>query len=288
MPLPNDLSLRTANLDDLPAIVGLRLQVGWAAHDWALRLAIEPANARCVLVESAEGRLVAVGSGVAYGSLGFVGNMIVAEDHRRRGIGGVVLDAVVEFLREAGCTRLELFATEQGRPLYASHGFAHIEPGSLARLPRGLPLPPPGDELVVADADETALDRLVAYDTSRFGGERRPLLQAILADPHRPTIVATRGEAVVGYGWLRPDGDRIGPWIADEPEVAAAILDEAFRRLPDRPELTANIPLSNRPGVAWLRSLGVEPDPWDGRMARGAPIPRREESIYGNTVGALG
>jgi len=40
--------------------------------------------------------------------------------------------------------------------------------------------------------------------------------------------------------------------------------------------------------VDWLRGLGVEPDPWDGRMARGAPIPRREESIYGSTAGALG
>jgi len=287
MPLADDLSMRTATLDDLAAIADLRLQVGMAPHDWALRLAIEPPNARCVVVEDAAGRLVAVGSGVAYTPLGFVGNMMVAEDRRRQGIGSAVLDAVIEFLREQRCSRLELFATQQGRPLYARHGFTPIEPGSRARLPRDLPLAS-GDDIVVTGGDERALDLLVDFDTPRFGGQRTPLLAAMLADPERPTLVARRAETVVGYGWLRVDEDRIGPWVADGPEVAAAILAEAFRRVPDHPELTANIPISNRPAVAWLRALGVEPDPWDGRMARGAPIPRQEESIFGSTAGALG
>lgn len=287
MTLPDDLSFRTATLDDLAAISDLRLQVGMAPHDWALRLAIAPPNARCLVVEDQAGRLVAVGSGVAYTPLGFVGNMMVAEDRRRQGIGSAVLDAVVAFLQERGCTRLELFATQQGRPLYARHGFTPTEPGSRAHLRHDLPLAP-GDDIMVTDGDERALRSLVEYDTPRFGGRRTPLLAAMLADDERPTLVARRGETVVGYGWLRVDEDRIGPWVADEPEIAAAILAEAFRRVPDHPELTANIPISNRRALEWLRSLGVEPDPWDGRMARGMPIPRREESIFGSAAGALG
>ncbi|MGZ8475424.1 MAG: GNAT family N-acetyltransferase [Candidatus Limnocylindria bacterium] len=287
MPLPDDLSMRTAALDDLRAIAALRLEVGMAPHNWALRLAIEPPNARCFVVEDRGGRLIAVGSGVAYDPLGFVGNMMVAEGRRREGIGSEVLGAVVDFLRGRRCTRLELFATSQGRPLYARHGFTPIEPGSRATLPQDLPLAR-ADDIVVADADVDALGSLVTYDEPRFGGDRTPLLTAMLADPERPTLVARRAETVVGYGWLRVDEDRLGPWVADGTAEAAAILSEAFRRVPDHLELTANIPISNRPGVAWLRGLGVEPDPWDGRMALGAPIPRREESIFGNTAGALG
>ena len=287
MPLPDYLSMRRATLGDPDAIAELRLEVGMAPHDWALRLAIEPPNARCLVVEDRGGRLIAVGSGVAYEPLGFVGNMMVAEGRRREGIGSEVLETVVGFLRERQCTRLELFATSQGRPLYAHHGFTPIEPGSRATLPQDLPLAP-ADDVVVTDADEHALGSLVDYDTPRFGGDRTPLLTAMLADPERPTLVARRADTVVGYGWLRVDEDRLGPWVADGPEVAAAILAEALRRVPDHRELTANIPISNREAVAWLRGLGVEPDPWDGRMALGAPIARREEAIFGSTAGALG
>lgn len=288
MSLPDGLALRVAGPDDLPAIVELRLAAGWGVQEWALRLAIEPANARCFVVADAAGDILAVGSGVSYAPLGVVGNMIVAEGHRRRGIGGAVLEAVLGYLEGAGCTRLELYATEVGRPLYSRHGFGFIQPGSHARLPRGLALEEAGDGLVVDAADAAILHALTDYDAPRFGGPRRPLLEVMLRDPDRPVLVARRGHRIVGFAWLRSDGDRIGPWVADDPAVAAAILAEAFRRLPRHEALTTNIPMSNQPGVAWLRGLGVEPDPWDGRMARGPEIARRDETIYSNALGALG
>jgi GNAT superfamily N-acetyltransferase len=286
MPLPDELSIRAAGLHDVPEILELRRGVGWGAHEWALRLAIEPDSARCFVVEDASGRLVGVGSGVGYPPLGFVGNMIVAEDHRRRGVGGAVLESVVRFLEQMGCTRIELFATEDGRPLYARYGFELIEPGSRARLTRAMASAT--SDVAVGDAGADVLDELVAYDAARFGGERRDLLDLMLTDEARPALLATRRDAIVGFAWLRAEDERIGPWISDDPEAAAAILAEAFRRLPEGAELTTNLPMSNSAGLAWLRAHGVEPDPWDGRMARGAPIPRREESIYGNAVGALG
>jgi GNAT superfamily N-acetyltransferase len=288
MPLPDDLSMRPATLGDLPAIAELRLAVGMTPHEWALRLAIAPPSARSLVVEDRVGRLVGAGSGVAYRPIGIVGNMMVAENRRREGIGSAVLDAVATFLHEQGCTRLELNATQQGRPLYARHGFSPIEPGSRAHLAQDLRLPPPRRDVVVSDGNDRVLDSILDFDTPRFGGNRSALLSAMLADRHRPTLVASRGGSVVGFAWLRVDEDRIGPWVADDPHVAAALLAEAFRRMPDHRELTANIPTSNREAVEWLRGLGVEPDPWDGRMGRGAPIPRRDECIYGSTSGALG
>lgn len=287
MPLPDGLSARTASLHDIPAILELRRAVGWAAHEWALRLAITPDTARCIVVEDDSGRLVAVGSGVAYAPIGFVGNMIVAEDHRRHGLGGFVLESVVAYLEEQGCTRLELFATEDGRPLYARHGFEHIAPGSRVRLTHDL-VTAADATVEILDGGPAMLDELASYDAERFGGPRRDLLELMLGDDSHSTLVARRGPALAGFGWLRPDDDRIGPWVADDPGAAAAILREAFRRLPAGRELTANLPMSNDVALRWVRRHGIEPDPWDGRMGRGAAIPRREDAIYGNTVGALG
>lgn len=288
MTLPEGYRLRTATADDIPAIMQMRAAVGWAAHDWALRLAIEPANARCFIVEASDGDAAGVGSGVAYPPLGIVGNMIVMEGHRRRGIGAAVLSAVVERLREQGCSRLELYATREGRPLYERHGFQPIGSGSRATIPRGAVSEAPSNGVDVEEGAPSALDELEAYDRPRFGGSRRALLAVALADAERPTLLARRGGAVAGYAWVRPADGRIGPWVADDPTVAAALVARAFQRTADADELTTNVPMSNEPGVAWLRALGVRPDPWDGRMALGDPIPQRLDTIYGNSVGALG
>src|SRR5918992_2495763 len=124
MSLPDDLAMRIADERDLPVIAALRESVGWSTHDWALRAVLRPSDeVRCFTVTDRGGRVVGVGSGVSYGALGFVGNMIVAEEHRRRGIGSAILTAILEFLHGRGCTRIELFATSEGRPLYARHGF---------------------------------------------------------------------------------------------------------------------------------------------------------------------
>jgi GNAT superfamily N-acetyltransferase len=287
MAVPNGYTLRIATARDVPRIEAMRTAVGWTAHAWALRLAIEPGNARCVIVDDGAGQAVAVGSGVAYPPIGIVGNMIVMEGHRRRGLGSAVLDAVVTFLRGAGCTRLELYATEEGRPLYERHGFTYIEPASRATVTRDA-APRHPDAVTVRREDRAALAEIRAFDRPRFGGDRTPLLSHILADAERPALVARSGRDVVGYGWLREADGRIGPWVADDSLAASAILAEAFRQAPAARELTTNMPMSNGPGVRWLRGLGADPDPWDGRMALGAAVPRRGDTIFGNTVGALG
>jgi Acetyltransferase (GNAT) domain len=106
-------------------------------------------------------------------------------------------------------------------------------------------------------------------------------------DPSRPLFVAVRHGAVAGYAWLRPEEGRLGPFVADDPDVAASLAAAAAEVDLEEP-LTANVPTSNRTATAWLASLGVELDPWDGRMALGPRVARRESTIYGSVVGALG
>jgi hypothetical protein len=141
----------------------------------------------------------------------------------------------------------------------------------------------------VSEAAPDDLDALAAYDGPRFGGDRRPLLAMMLADADRPLLVARRRDGTVaGFAWLRAEADRLGPFVADDPGIAGGILLAAFARAPSAAQLTLNLPTANRAGTAWLRGLGVELEPWDGRMGRGPEIARRDDTIYGNAVGALG
>jgi GNAT superfamily N-acetyltransferase len=287
MPLPDGFHLRVADADDLPRLATLRETAGWAVHEWALRAVLAPPHARCMVATDGADRLVGVGSGISYGSLGIVGNMIVDPAHRRRGIGAAILEAVLAFLAERGCTRLELSATEAGRPLYARFGFTLTDPGVSALVPRGA-----AEENVaeaeLADAGLASLDELAGYDAPRFGGDRRPLIAAMLADPERQVILARDAGAIVGWAWVRPDAERVGPLLADTPDVATALISEALRRLPGTRAVRLNFPSANRAGAERLRRLGADLEPWDGRMARGAQVPRREDTIYANAVGALG
>lgn len=287
MSLPADLSLREATLDDLPAIGALRQAVGWSVHKWALLAVIGQGHARCVVVTDRETALVAVGSGIAYGPIGFVGNMVVAGSHRRRGIGSEVLAAIISFLEATGCTRLELNATSEGRPLYERHGFATIGTSATATIGRQAALVP--DPTVrVRLAGRGDVEAVVAYDRPRFGGDRRPLLELLSQDPVAQLLVAETGGQIVGYGCLRSDPPRIGPFLAETPDVAATLLANAFARAEGVQALRINLPPNNRAGAEWLRGLGIEIEPWDGRMARGPQVPRRDETVYGMAVGALG
>lgn len=286
MVLPDDLSLRDADEADLPALGRLRASVGWGVHDWALR-AVLRRPARCLVAVDGAGAVVASGSGIAYGRLGFIGNMVVARARRRQGIGSAILEAITEFLSGAGCDRLELYATSDGRPLYASHGFEIVGTSAMASVPAAASVE--ADPTIRVDsAGPEALEALVAYDRPRFGGDRRTLLAMMLTDPDRPLLVARRAGLVAGHAWLRPEAARIGPFLADTPAVAASLLSVAAGRMPDAEHFSLNLPLENRAGVEWLRDLGVALDPWDGRMGRGPQVPRRDDTIYGNAVGALG
>jgi ribosomal protein S18 acetylase RimI-like enzyme len=276
-----------ATLDDLHAIASLPESVGWGVAPWALRAVIGQSNALCLVTVDGGGTMAGVGSGIVYGPLGFIGNMIVAEAHRRRGVGSAILEAVTRFLETACCTRLELNATSEGRRLYERHGFTSRGRSATARISRDADLAP---DLAVAvrRAESADLDAIVAYDRPRFGGDRRVLLELLVNAPEVTTLLARTGDEIGGYACVRSDESRIGPMLAETPAIAAALLRQAFDLMPHALDARLNLPPNNRPGAAWLEGLGVDVEPWDGRMGRGPELPRRDETVYGMAIGALG
>jgi GNAT superfamily N-acetyltransferase len=280
--------MRRATPADIPAIRELRLSVGWQAHDWALHDAMEPPHAAFFAMEEG-GRLVAIGSGIAYRPLGIVGNMVVAADRRRRGLGSRILGEVLAFLETRGAQRVELYATPDGRRLYERFGFTRLAVGSMIELGRERALAAAVDpEIEVRLARPTDLLAIAAYDRPRYGGDRMPILQSALRDPARPVLLALRAGELGGYAVLRPAGTRLGPWVADDTRSAGALLSAVAADLPPDAVIATMIPGENVAGRSWLADLGATSRPMGGRMARAADLARRLETIYGNVMGALG
>jgi GNAT superfamily N-acetyltransferase len=66
-------------------------------------------------------------------SVGHISSMCTDPQWRRRGYGAAVLDAIVVWLRERGCSRVELAASDDGLPLYQANGFVEAPNPSLRR-----------------------------------------------------------------------------------------------------------------------------------------------------------
>ena len=54
---------------------------------------------------------------------GYVSSVYTAPEYRRRGVARTLMDNLLAHARELGVTRLILWASELGRPLYLDLGF---------------------------------------------------------------------------------------------------------------------------------------------------------------------
>jgi GNAT superfamily N-acetyltransferase len=288
MPMPAGLTLREATLGDLPAILSLRESVGWTPHEWAMRAVIGQGDTIFVVAEDDGGGIAAMGSGIVYPpSIGFIGNMVVAPALRRRGVGSEILDAVAGWLSRAGCDRLELNATDEGRPLYERHGFASRGTSAAVGISRrALRRLGPASEARPIWLED--LERLAAYDRPRFGGDRSRLLELLTTDGIARGLLVERDGEMAGYAFLQAEDHRLGPMVADTPEMAVGLVAAMFEAEPELADVRLNLPPGNAGGAEWLKRVRVAMADWDGRMCRGPEIPRRDETIYQMTVGPLG
>jgi hypothetical protein len=241
-----------------------------------------------VVAETADGEIAAMGSGIVYApALGFIGNMVVADGHRRKGIGSEILSRIATWLEGAGCHRFELNATDEGRPLYERHGFASrgtsLAVGISRRAAGRL-----GPTRAARSLDPADLGRVAAFDRARFGGDRSRLLALLAMDGIARGFVTESEGAIEGFAFVQAEGQRIGPMVADTPEVAAGLVAAAFEAFPDLADVRLNLPPDNAAGAEWLRGVRVAAMDWGGRMARGPNVPRQDDAIYQMTVGPLG
>ena len=57
------------------------------------------------------------------GRLGYILNMYTRPEYRNKGIGTEIIRKLINFAKETGLSRLELFASPYGEHLYRKHGF---------------------------------------------------------------------------------------------------------------------------------------------------------------------
>ena len=82
------------------------------------------------------GRTVGTGRVIIHDGIARIGRMAVDQPHRRRGVGGLILQFLEAEAKAQGATEYALHAQEYVKAFYATHGYAeHGEPFLEAGIP---------------------------------------------------------------------------------------------------------------------------------------------------------
>ena len=266
---------------DIGVFLELAAAEGWVADPWEFAFLLDVFPKGCLCMRDGTGRGVAFVTALRHERSGWIGNLIVAEGFRGKGLGEALFRKALEALRTAGVRTFWLTASEMGRSLYERYGFSSIDSiirwvgtgrqrhPSCGRNIATLTVPPPS--VIVSD--------------SRSWGDRRELLLA---------AVMNRGRALSeesGFVVVQPCSEalQLGPFSARDSATAEVLLEAALRMVPLGRKVFLDAPLSNRSALRMYNRKGMRIAGRNALMYAGDKPDYRPEMLYGlATMGSCG
>jgi ribosomal protein S18 acetylase RimI-like enzyme len=236
-----------------------------------------------------DGEIVGFGAAMDYGPFAYIGKMGVNPKFQRRGVGGSILTAILEWLEERSCPTALLDASPYGGPLYEKFGFLETDLTAVMRQ-RNVARDRSAKEqhnLYRLETGVLELSKLLSFDMPRFGADRSELLHSYFQDdPSRFLVSHDQSGQVDGFLVSQPR--IIGPWVASNPKVAEELLNRALE-LAFTENPTVFVSVSNQAALGLLSQGGFEQERTQRHMYRGKPVQRnRRNSIYGQANFSFG
>lgn len=236
------------------------------------------------------GKPVGVGGVVNYGAFAYIGLIAVSPTVQRRGVGGMLMEHLLSWLEERDCFSARLVATQSGEGLYRKIGFIEDDGTVSYRLEQPVERRPKGgrggEERVFVLHNED-LDELVAFDTPIFGANRRVVLAAYLADlPERCFAIRASSGRMTGY--IVAQHDALGPWIAQTPATAEALLVHSLK-LPFEEAPGVRVYIGHTAAINLLKKYGFSERRVFKHMFYGNREPiQQKEKLYALATAAIG
>jgi predicted N-acetyltransferase YhbS len=279
---PSSVPISVADRARAPDILSLVESAGWA---YAL------ADIERLIGVDPEGMLVATaGRGRAdevlgcvyasrWGSLGFIGLLLVRADMRGRGLGGRLAREGVRALRARGCACVGLDAVPEATTLYSRLGFVPEWESMRLAVDTSVEERPPASVRARAAVDDDMAAVLV-LDHHGWGADRSRLLQLLHGSGAASVAVAPEEGPVRAFGVLRSGvrGWRMGPWVAETgregADAARAVLSWAMD-VSAKESLALGVPAYNAQAVEALNRVYAVRMRSCTRMYLGDPGPAR-------------
>ena len=248
------MKIRNLKPEDLDEVKRLCDMIHWplTMPDLKRLYELEPDGWFCAEVDN---QYVGQVMGMAIGSLGCIGMLIVHENYRRSGIGAALTIEALNYLRNKGAKTIRLDATPDGYSIYKKIGFAdefavyHYVKGTASNNPP-LKKIPEVEPAVAAD-----LEAIIEFDRFSFGVSRAKVLKALFKDSR--TLVVKHGGEIQGYVCTR-GGDMgywLGPFIANGVPSAEKLLYRVLGESSGK-EIHLGVPSINHNAVTLLGRHG--------------------------------
>jgi ribosomal protein S18 acetylase RimI-like enzyme len=261
--------------DDIPLFLEFAAAEGWISSAWEIHFLLDAFPESCFSWREGD-QAVAFVTTIKYDKSGWIGNLIVAETMRGRGIGSSLMRKAMEALLRAGAETVWLTASDLGKPIYERFGFVEID--AIKRW-KGK-----GIGVHAEQARHISLEEAIKMDGQGWGEMRNSLVTAAL---ERGEMFGTDG----GFLVLQDCGAfrQAGPWGCDEAGDAALLLDTVLSRIEGAFEIVLDVPERNRAAASLLASRGFCVTGRTSLMYFGARPLYRPDKIYAlGSMGSMG
>ncbi len=257
---------------DIPFAVGLTTSEGWSSIPLDFEALVSYHPTAAFVAERRSERLGMV-SAVSYGSFGFIGNLIVEKEQRKRGIGTDLMNHGIDHLERLGNASIFLDAVQEAQPLYQQLGFRRL--CESMRFSGCIQCKQDRSTRVIQNQDTTSIFNM---DRRAFGADRSFFLMNTLQH-HRSTCkVAVDDKGVRGYclAVQTPDWLKIGPLIVEEDADVVGNLLRALLEDWKTARVKVGVLEENTEAVKLYRSIGLQEASPSIRMIRGEQVPERK------------
>lgn len=270
---PSPPMLRDLELDDIPQLAAFAPAEWHVALDHVLLQHVGRSYFRARVAADADG-IAAVGHCIMTGRTGWLGNIIVRPDARRRGLGSAMTRDLVAMLRLRGCSRALLVATPMGERVYAAQGFRAVSHYVFLDVPRLPPFTP--DRIRCLKAGERA--DVLRLDAAATGEARSEMLA-----PHLASGWVHLGHDDCVDGFFLPSLGA-GLVVASGAGAGLDLLRFKHAFYP----AAAVVPEANRAARQFLIDQGARETAKAPRMAAGGDVEWRPDWIFARAAGYCG
>lgn len=229
------------------------------------------------IVAEEEDRIVGFGNGILNGSTGWLGNILVPAEFRRKGIGYEITKHLIEYFKRKGCRSQILIASEMGKNIYSRLGFK--ESSTYLFLKLNMELPEYQKNQYIRRINYNDFDLLKKFDEEISGEQRFHLIKRYF-----PTGWIYKKEKSNKFqGVFLPD---LGGGLIFAKNSEAG-LDLIKLKL-SLGKFRTVIPSENEVALNFLKSQGFEINSTAPRMVLGKDVKWQPKYIYNRAAGYCG